>query len=189
MTTSAEIQQETLLEDGEEHGVVSESLDTATCCQWVGGVDAPPREVQLAGLGGQSNPTHLRGSTEQAGWAAQKAAPSAPQLTHWQSAQNRHQRDEIVHAVRCHRRGERERTAMTKESVVDEMTVNEDRESSDGVIDRAIFYASASMNPRGSTWRGSLLQRGLKTTGWMDGLTVIDVTDTTSTQPSNASGE
>ena len=47
---------ETTLEDGEERGVVSGALDTATCCRWLGGVNAPPREVQLAELDGLKIP-------------------------------------------------------------------------------------------------------------------------------------
>ena len=36
MTVSVLLANEMTLQDGEEHGVVSGSLDTATCCQWVG---------------------------------------------------------------------------------------------------------------------------------------------------------
>jgi len=140
MTVDAENQQETLLEDGKP-------LDfkrVHTISSWLGTETAPLEMGQLVQLVPPQIPATRGESTERVGWAATKAAPSAPQLTHWMGAQNRHQQDEIDHAVRCHRRGEREHETLTEESVVDRMTVNADGKPRESVTDHAIFYASVS---------------------------------------------
>jgi len=140
LTVDAENQQETLLEDGKP-------LDfkrVHTISSWLGTETAPLEMGQLVQLVPPQIPATRGESTERVGWAATKAAPSAPQLTHWMGAQNRHQQDEIDHAVRCHRRGEREHETLTEESVVDRMTVNADGKPRESVTDHAIFYASVS---------------------------------------------